>query len=279
MISPMPRTALLCPPTFFDVIDSKNPYMSRETSIDHAKAHLQWEFLRRSLEQSGVKVETIDPVAGLEDMVFAANQVFVGTRSTLGKFIVPSRMRFPSRQREVPHYVAWFRQHGYRVIDLDFGDDYLEGHGDLIWHPDFSRVYAGYGFRTTRGAVEKFAVAMQAMGVPVIPLQLVSEHCYHLDTCFCPLNTESVLIYPGAFSAESLTELRKFWPRVHDLTQDEVAQFMGNGIVAGGNYLTPHCTPHLEQILAQEGLKPLLIDTSEFEKSGGSCFCMKAMIE
>ena len=35
-------------------------------------------------------------------------------------------MSYPSRQSEVPHYVAWFQQRGYRVIDLNFGDDYLK---------------------------------------------------------------------------------------------------------------------------------------------------------
>jgi N-dimethylarginine dimethylaminohydrolase len=53
---------------------------------------------------------------------------------------------------------------------------------------------------------------------------------------------------------------------------------MGNGIVVNGRYLTPYITPHLESILRQEGLAPVVIDTSEFEKSGGSLFCMKAFL-
>jgi N-dimethylarginine dimethylaminohydrolase len=53
---------------------------------------------------------------------------------------------------------------------------------------------------------------------------------------------------------------------------------MGNGIVANGSYLTPYITPHLETILRQEGLAPVIVDTSEFEKAGGSLFCMKAFL-
>ena len=53
---------------------------------------------------------------------------------------------------------------------------------------------------------------------------------------------------------------------------------MGNGIVANGRYLTPYITPHLESMLSQEGLTPVVIDTSEFEKSGGSLFCMKTFL-
>jgi N-dimethylarginine dimethylaminohydrolase len=54
---------------------------------------------------------------------------------------------------------------------------------------------------------------------------------------------------------------------------------MGNGIVANGRFITPRLTRNLEQILAQEGLTPVVVDTSEFEKSGGSVFCMKAFID
>jgi N-dimethylarginine dimethylaminohydrolase len=273
----MAKSVLMCRPTFFDVREVKNPYMG--PPIDHLRAQQQWDALRRSLEESGLKVETLDPVKDLEDMVFAANQVFVGYQDTIGKFIVPSRMRYASRQREVPFYVDWFRKRGYKVIELDLAGEYLEGQGDLLWHPDHSKIWGAYGFRSTRAGVERFAAAMQGLGFPVIPLQLVDKHCYHLDTCLCPLNHDAALIYPGAYSPESLDAVRKGWKRIHELSREEALQFMGNGIVANGRYITPRLTPHLSQILAQEDLTPVLVETSEFEKSGGSVFCMKAFLE
>jgi len=273
----MPKTALMCPPTFFDVREPKNPYMGRP--IDRAKAQQQWEELRRALEGSGLTVEVIDPVEDLDDMVFAANQVFVGHHDRLGNFIVPSRMRYASRHQEVTFFVDWFRRRGYQIIDLDLSGEYLEGHGDLLWHPDRSRIWAAYGFRSTRGGVEKFAAAMRELGFPVIPLQLVDEHCYHLDTCLCPLNDDAALIYPEAFSPESLQTVRANWKRIHELKREEALQFMGNGIVANGRFITPRLSPNLEQILVRERLTPVVVDTSEFEKSGGSVFCMKAFIE
>ena len=274
----MAERVLLCPPAFFDVVDQKNPYMSENLPVDREKAQRQWQALRTALEQAECQVETISPVPGLEDMVFAANQVFVGSHEGVGKFIVPSRMVHASRQREVPFYVDWYRQRGFKIIEVDLGADYLEGHGDLLWQPDRSRIYAGYGFRSTQGGVEKFRDAMAKMGIPVVPLRLVDPFCYHLDTCFCPLNNEALLIYPGAYAPESLGRLRQFWQRVHELTADEAHKFMGNGIVAKGNYLTPYTTPHLEAILRAEALTPVIVDTSEFEKSGGSLFCMKAFL-
>jgi N-dimethylarginine dimethylaminohydrolase len=273
----MPRV-LLCPPNYFDVIDQKNPYMSLEHAIDRAKARSQWENLCSVLQQNGCEIETIDPVEGLEDMVFAANQLFAGDKPGYGKFVVPSRMVYPSRQREVPFYVEWCRSRGYRVVEIDYGDDFVEGHGDLLWHPDGSRIYAGYGFRSTRGGVGKFSAAVGEMGIPVVPLPLADPYCYHLDTCLCPLNNEAALIFAGAFSGDAISALHRYWKRVHLLDAEQAHHFMGNGIVVNGCYITPRTDRQLEAILREEGLRPVVVDTSEFERAGGSCFCMKTFL-
>src|ERR1051326_1234176 len=120
---------------------------------------------------------------------------------------------------------------------------------------------------------------MRDLGFTVTPLELVDSHSYHLDTCFCPLNSEAVLIYPGAFSPTALETIRNGFQRVHELSQDESRQLMGNGIVANGRFIVPRMSDNLSKILSSEGLTPLLLDTSEFEKSGGSVFCMKTFID
>jgi N-dimethylarginine dimethylaminohydrolase len=273
----MAKTVLLCPPTFFDVREPKNPYMG--LPIDRVRARQQWDHLCRSLQSAGLKVELIDPVQDLDDMVFAANQVFVGRQRDGKMFVVPSHMRFPSRQKEVKFYVEWFRGRGFRILDFDLADEYLEGHGDLLWHPDGSRIWAGYGFRSTRGGIEKLANAVGEMGFPVTPLELIDSYCYHLDTCLNPLSLESALIYAGAFTKVGLEEIRKGFSRIHELTREEAHQFLGNGIVVNGRFIAPRMTPNLSRILAQENLEPVVVETSEFEKSGGSAFCMKVFVD
>jgi len=273
----MNKTVLMCPPTFFDVREIKNPHMGRP--VDYVLARQQWDNLRRALETAGVKVVTLDPVQGLEDMVFAANQAFVGWQEKLGKFIVPSRMRYPSRQKEVPHYMEWFRSHGYKVIKVDLGNEFLEGHGDLLWDADGSKIWAGYGFRSTLGGVQKFAAAMEEMGIPVLALQLVDEHCYHLDTCFAFLKPGGALIFPQAFPEESLLKIRSAIPRLYEVTREDVLRFVCNGVVAEDKYILPHLTLTVSEALRKEGLQPLVVDTSEFEKSGGAAFCMKCFLD
>ncbi len=268
---------LFCDPQHFNIVDSKNPFMKPGEPLDLALASKQWESVKAAFADAGFIVEVLNSVAELEDMVFANNQVFV-SESKAGKFIVPSRMRYSSRQREVPHYVAWFKDRGYRVIELDFGDDYLEGHGDLLWHADGSKVWAGYGFRSTLGGVKKFAAAMEPLGAKVIPLELRDPRFYHLDTCFAPLTSKSVLVHPAAFTPQSYQTIQQNCERVYIVGEDDALRFVCNGVAAGGRFITPYLSPQVATALSRERLQPVVVDTSEFQKSGGSVCCLKLFI-
>jgi len=63
----------MCPPTFFDVTYSINPWMEPNKPIDADLAMAQWERLRDLYLELGHEVEFIEPVEGLPDMVFSAN--------------------------------------------------------------------------------------------------------------------------------------------------------------------------------------------------------------
>lgn len=273
----MPSRVLLCPPTYFEVRDRKNPYM--RLGVDRIKAQKQWEALCEAFRSAGLNLEFIPPVKDLEDMVFAANQVFVGSHQQFGQFVVPSEMRYTSRQKEVPYYVEWFQSHGYKILALDLRGEYLEGGGDLLWHPDHSRIWAGWGIRSSRAGVTRFAAAMSELALHVTPLQLVDEYFYHLDTCLAPLNAEAALFYPGAFSEEAQQELSSAWKRLYAVDREEALRFVCNGVAVNGTYITPLQTSSLEHALSKEQIRPVLVDTSEFEKSGGSVFCMKMFLD
>src|SRR5438105_243024 len=100
----MADKVLFCPPTYFEVREVKNPYMRGLHQVDAVRARDQWEMVCGAFEDAGFTVECIEPVAGLEDMVFAANQVFVGKTEKQGRFIVPGRMKFVSRRKEVRYF-------------------------------------------------------------------------------------------------------------------------------------------------------------------------------
>jgi arginine dihydrolase len=275
------RNVLFCPPDYFQVIDVKNPFMEGAPAVDGKKARVQWEHLRQAFADSGFGVHEIPAVPGLEDMVFAANQSFVGVTPDGRKFVVPSTMRFASRRREVPHFTAYFRKRDFEIFDLGLrveAGEFLEGHGDLLWNLDHRFVWAGHGFRSSEAGVASFSAKMAEVGIEVVPLELRDSRFYHLDTCFAPLTPDAVLIYSGAFSPAALDRIRGRMRMVYEVEEREALSFVCNGVVANGRFITPKLTPTLERALKAERLTPVVVDTSEFEKSGGSVYCMKVFI-
>jgi N-dimethylarginine dimethylaminohydrolase len=211
-------------------------------------------------------------------MCFTAGQAFVGIDREDRSFAVPSRMLHRSRPDEVEHFALWYSQQGYRIIELELeGEEFLEGAGDLLWNPDWESVWAGFGHRSTRDAVDQFAALMESMGFEARKLELVDPHFFHLNLCLAPLAPEAALIYPGAFAPETLARIRN-WVETFEVTREEALQFVCNGVAVNGYYITPRLTPRLEQILGREGIEPIVVEVSEFEKAGGSVASLKMLL-
>ena len=68
----MTRSILLCPPVFYDVKYSINPWMKGE-NVNNALAMQQWFQLKNTLHHMGIKIHLIDQHPDLPDMVFTAN--------------------------------------------------------------------------------------------------------------------------------------------------------------------------------------------------------------
>jgi len=85
------------------------------------------------------------------------------------------------RRDEVEPFSRWYSRQGYRILELDLeGEEFLEGGGDLLWNPDWESIWAGFGHRSTRAAVDQFAALMEGMGFGVRKLELVDPHFFHL---------------------------------------------------------------------------------------------------
>ena len=187
----------MCPPEHFAVSYAINPWMDPEKPTDAAEAMRQWAGLRQVYLDLGHDVRTIEPVAGLPDMVFAANG---GT--VIGGTVLGARFRYPQRAREADAYLDWFRDSGYP--DVRVPDHVNEGEGDILFTG--RTVLAGYGFRSDQAAAAELG---QVFGWPVVGLRLVDPRFYHLDTCFCPLDATNVLVATEAFAPASMRSIRE----------------------------------------------------------------------
>lgn len=270
------RKMLMCPPTYFEVKDAKNEFMSGNIGgVDRDKAREQWHALKATFEKCGFSVELIEPGAGLEDMVFTANQVLPALDADNHPAVILARMAYESRTREVPHFEKWFREHGYKVLNLPESCKRFEGGGDGVWHPERKLLWLGFGSRTEERCCDAVSNLLQ---VPVVKLRLVSAKFYHLDTCFAVLNANSVMIYPPAFDECGMSLIRNYFQNIVEVSEADANNFACNALALDEYVVLQKGSAAACADLQRLGFKPIEVDTSEFMKSGGSVFCMKQMV-
>ncbi len=269
---------LMSRPEHFSLSESVNPLSRNSAPINLPLALTQWEQLSTNFKQVGHQVSLVEPCRGLEKKCFAATQSFAGVDHEGRPFVVPSRTLHRSRRDEVEHFTRWYSRHGYRIVELDLDDEeLLEGSGDLLWNYDGESIWAGYGPRSTPAAIDQFAALMGEMGFEVRKLELVDPRFFHLNLCLTPLAPYALLIYPGAFAPETLARIRRH-AQTLEISREEALQFVCNGVSVNGYYITPRLTNRLEQILSREGIKPIVVELSEFQKAGGSVASLKILL-
>ncbi|MFJ8043231.1 dimethylargininase [Kitasatospora sp. NPDC096147] len=255
------RRYLMCPPSYFDVAYSINPWMDTARRPDRARAIQQWQSLRDTLSAVGHRVEVAAPAPSLPDMVFAANAAVVLD----GKVLVAT-FRHPQRAGESARFEAWFRDRGFRRVRRAASVN--EGEGDHLLASGV--LLAGNGPRTAPSAN---AETQEYLGHPVLGLTLVDPRFYHLDTALAVLDTDDVMYWPGAFSPSSLRRLHRLFPDALEASEDDAAVFGMNAISDGRNVILPAAAHALAGKLAARGYLPRPVDVTELGKAGGGPKC------
>jgi len=260
-------TFLMCPPRFYRIEYVINTWMEGNigrTQVDVAVR--QWQRLHEVLAARSL-LHTVDPVAGLPDMPFAANAGLV-----LGNTFISARMRFPQRQPEARHFSGWFRGQGYRVVELP-GEGTFEGEGDALFQPGAALLWGGYGIRTSLLVHRHLA---EILNTEVVPLRLIDERFYHLDTCFCPLPGGRLVYFPAAFDQTSLATIRRRIPaaRRFEIGPQDAIGFACNAVVVGTTFITNSASDELRRQLSAWGFDVVHCPLEEFILAGGAAKCL-----
>jgi len=251
----------MCRPTYFAVDYAINPWMDPTAPVDVELAIAQWTALADTYRALGHTVEFIEPIPGLPDMVFAANGATVVDGTVLG-----AEFRYPERAAEGPAYLDWFAQRGFVTQEAKSVN---EGEGDLLLTERY--LLAGTGFRTDLHA---HAQAQELFGRPVITLQLVDPHFYHLDTALTVLGGPAGIAYlPEAFSAGSRKVLRQLFPDAIIARAEDAAVLGLNAVSDGRRVVLPVQAQGFAAQLTQRGYRPVAVDLSELRKAGGGPKC------
>ncbi len=259
---------LMCPPDYYGIEYEINPWMKRDCPADHDIAVGQWNALRALLEQIGAKISTLVPLAGIPDLVFTANAAIIfRQRAILANF------RHEQRQREQSTNADWFQSHGFEVEYLP-QEIAFEGAGDALFCGD--TLFAGYRIRSDASGQQKVG---EMLGCRVIPMALVDDYYYHLDTCFCPISLDSAIYFPGAFDEYGLQALRTLVPHLIEVEEQEARQFACNAVVVDKSVVTNVGCPQLHAELARRGFRSHETPLSEFVKAGGSAKCLTLRLD
>lgn len=263
---------LMCPPDYYGIEYEINPWMRVSNQSDGDRARTQWQSLTKVLEKEiGAKLEFMEPVPGLPDLVFTANAgVLHGGKA------VPSRFRHPERQREEGYFIDWFTKKGYEVINLD-ADIAFEGAGDLLEFPEF--WIGGYRQRSDIGAYDRLSTIFSKK---ILPVELVDQRFYHLDTCLCPLSGEELLYFPPAFDEYAQTVIAsQIKPNKRfAVPPPEAERFACNAVCVDSHHVVlPTGCPETMKWLTQQGYVPHPVELDEFLKAGGSAKCLTLALD
>lgn len=261
-------TILMCPPDYYGIEYEINPWMSRSRQSDSTRSKEQWHDLHALLEKLGADVELMKPCDGLPDLVFTANAGLI-MRDT----VFLSRFRHEARQGETPIDDDWFSEHGFQTVAHP--DQWsFEGAGDALFCGD--TLFAGYLIRSDAGAMQWVG---NEIGCRVIPLQLIDERYYHLDTCFCPLSATEAICYLPAFDEYAQSAMTEHIPHLIEVDDQEAARFCCNAVVLGRDVVLNTGCPNLEAELKTRGYTPHSTELGEFIKAGGSAKCLTLRLD
>jgi len=306
------RTVLMGDPSHFSVKGGANPHtrtwLGTRRSVDRARAIEQWQRLRDTLRDHGLRVIVVPADPGQPGLVYPANAGFLlpldAEKPRFEKIFYLSNL-IATRAGERQHYDRVVRAAGFRTAavpehlrfegEADFfpaGGIHLLTHGTLedqrfvprMGIPPWKRVY---GFRTD-ARVEQFLAPLIAPR-PVLRIELVLEAHYHGDTALCAFgpNREHLLAWKPAIATESWDRLREtLRERLIELADEDAARYAANSFsyTPSGQrgdvresflFLPGGVSDRLLGEVRERGATPVLVDVSEFlKKGGGSVKCM-----
>lgn len=261
---PTGRSVLMCRPEHFTVVYRINPWMNPAEPTDTDVALAQWQVLYETYLGLGHDVHLIDPIAGLPDMVYAANGGFVIDGIAYG-----AKFTHPERQPEGPAYMEWFREHGFDVREPE---EVNEGEGDFLLVGDV--ILAGTGFRSDSQSHHELE---RIFGREVVTLRLVDAHFYHLDTAVAVLDAtpgrEHIAYLPNAFDSASLAVLQERFPDAIIVNETDAAVLGLNSFSDGHNVIIASRATDFERQLREHGYNPIGVDLSELLLGGGGVKC------
>ena len=277
---------LLIEPSTFKVLpiqDKQNPYIDIDHVFDRTKVAAQHKALMAAIKKdTGIVYQLPTTKVPLPDIVFVANGGLSLPRLPKPLVLLP-HMKWPQRKAELPFLREMFRTLGIATIPFPTQEPF-EGQAELKWFDGGRKAVGAYGFRSTHQAFRDLEVLFKKLYTDppqILVLPLKSADYYHLDVAMLEYGhdhrvVDKCIVHRGAFSPDSIKKLKAFLGADNVTVIETTDSFCLNAFVDGGNLITHKITdPNAKAVLERKtGRRVIEVDTSEFEKSGGSVRCM-----
>jgi N-dimethylarginine dimethylaminohydrolase len=262
-----------------DKLVDQNPYIDADTKPIHKHALKQHKNLVSNLSHNINYV--IKTSTDIPDMTFIASAGLSLPRLPEQVVILPW-MKYPQRRKELPFLKEIFDELQVKTVDFPGSTKApFEGVAEAKWFDSGNLLVMGYGFRSTkesttimRKLLTEIYTAYGLTPPKVVSFQLQSFNHYHLDVSMLEIQPLTCIIHKDSIKPKDVQRLQNEGITVNLIETDD--NFCLNSIIDGPNLLVhtlknPDLKTYLEEITEKTVIE---IDTSEFEKSGGSVRCL-----
>jgi N-dimethylarginine dimethylaminohydrolase len=281
------QTVLMSGVDYFDDSQPINPFMTQAEPINLNKAKLEHQQIRQALESAGVTVVQVDPPAGCQDGVYAANWALVRGNTAV-------MARLPNARKGEEIYAEHVLQaQGKTVVHVP-GEFKFSGQGDAL--PCGNYLFCGNNYRSDVAAQQFVAdtLGYRRVQLEAVPLldgndtPVINKFSGWPDSFFydidlaisilkAPADGQKGLIAwcPEALTAESQTIMRA----LTDIDKIEVSldeaknAFACNMVSTGETVVMSARAPLLKGDIEAHGLKTITPDITELAKGGGYIRC------
>jgi dimethylargininase len=222
--------------------------------VDVALAARQWQSYVDALVEAGWRVVEVDSVDDCPDAVFVEDPVVV-----YGKTAVLARSGAPERRAETAGVEKALDGYDIRRIEAP---GTLDG-GDVLKIGD--TVYVGRGGRTNDDGIRQLAAHL--LGATVVPVSVTKV--LHLKSAVTALPDGTVIGYPPLVDDPSV------FPRFLAVPEEGGAHVV---LLGDDRVLMAASAPETAALLETRGLRPILVDISEFEKLEGCVTCLSVRL-
>jgi dimethylargininase len=222
--------------------------------IDAALAARQWQSYVDALVEAGWRVVEVGPADDCPDAVFVEDPVVI-----YGKTAVLARSGAPERRAETVGVEKALDGYDIRRI---VAPGTLDG-GDVLKIGD--TIYVGRGGRTNDDGIHQLAAHLP--GATVVPVS--TTLVLHLKSAVTALPDGTVIGYPPLVDDPSV------FPQFLAVPEESGAHVV---LLGDDRVLMAASAPETAALLGTRGLRPILVDISEFEKLEGCVTCLSVRL-